>query len=82
MYVAQNFEEQVAEKGEFGQLAMRKHYVGRNREEIVRFMEEIVLAGNDPMRKEREEFAERYLIPPHGKTVAENTMDVLLKAFC
>lgn len=82
MYIAKNFEEQVAEKGEFGQLAMRKHYVGKNKEDIIHFIEDVVLGGDDPMKEEREEFARQYLIPPHGKTVAENTMDILLKAFC
>lgn len=82
MYIADNFEEQVAEKGEFGQLAMRQHYVGKTEEDIINFIEDVVLAGNDPMKQGREEFVKQYLLPPNGKTVAENTMDVLLKAFC
>ena len=28
------------------------------------------------------DFYNKYLLPPNGKSVAENTMDVLLKAFC
>lgn len=82
MYIADNFEEQVAEKGEFGQLAMRQQYVGKTEEDIIRFIENTVIAGNDPMKHKREEFVKQYLLPPNGKTVAENTMDVLLKAFC
>lgn len=82
MYIANNFEEQVADMAEFGQLAMRQHYVGQNEEDIVRFIEDVVLVGNDPMKEGREEFVRQHLIPPHGKTVAQNTMDVLLKAFC
>ena len=82
MYIARNFEEQVAEKGEFGQLAMRQHYVGKDEEDIIRFIEKTVLYGDDPKKDERKRFLEQYLIPPHGKTVTENTMDILLKAFC
>ena len=82
MYIAKNFEEQVAEKGEFGQLAMRLHYVGKNEEDITRFIEVTVLQGDDPMKEVRRRFVEQFLIPPHGKTVTENTMDILLKAFC
>lgn len=82
MYIAKNFEEQVAEKGEFGQLAMRLHYVGKNEEDITRFIEKTVLQGDDPMKEARKRFVEQYLVPPHGKTVTENTMDVLLKALC
>lgn len=82
MYIAENFEEQVAEMAEFGQLAMRQHYVGKTEQDIINFIEDVVLAGNDPMKQGREEFVKQYLLPPNGKTVAENTMDVLLKAFC
>ena len=81
MYVARNFEEQVAEKGEFGQLAMRQHYVGKDEEDIIRFIEKTVLHGDDPKKDARKRFLEQYLTPPHGKTVTENTMDILLKAF-
>ena len=81
MYIAKDFEKQVAEKGEFGQLAMRQHYVGKDENDIIRFIEEVVLQGDDPMKESRRRFVEQYLIPPHGKTVTENTMDVLLKAF-
>ncbi len=82
MYIADNFEEQVAEMAEFGQLAMRQHYIGKDEQDIIHFIENVVLAGNDPMKEGREEFVKQYLLPPNGKTVAENTMDVLLKAFC
>lgn len=82
MYIADNFEQQVAEKGEFGKLAMRQHYVGKCKDDIINFIENVVLKGDDPMRQGREEFYREYLLPPNGKTVAENTMDVFLKAFC
>lgn len=82
MYIADNFEQQVAEKGEFGKLAMRQHYVGKCKDDIINFIENVVLKGDDPMKQGREEFYREYLLPPNGKTVAENTMDVFLKAFC
>lgn len=82
MYIAQNFEEQVAEKNDFGKLAMNLHYVGKCKEDIVDFIENVVLKGNDPMKPQRQQFKQDYLLPPNGKTVAENTMDVFLKAFC
>lgn len=82
MYIAQNFEEQVAEKNDFGKLAMKLHYVGKCKEDIVEFIENVVLRGEDPMKPQRQQFKREYLLPPNGKTVAENTMDVFLKAFC
>lgn len=82
MFVSKDFETLVAKKGEFGRLAMRQHYVGKTKQDIINFIENVVLKGNDPMKKSREEFMKDYLLPPNGKTVAQNTMDVFLKAFC
>lgn len=82
MYVADDFEEQVAEMAEFGQLAMRQHYVGKSKEDIINFIEDTVIGGNDPMKGERMRFVNEYLLPPNGKTVVQNTMDVLLKELC
>lgn len=82
MYVADNFEEQVADMAEFGQLAMHQHYVGKCKQDIIDFIENVVLGGNDPMKEGRAEFVQKYLVPPNGKSVVENTMDVLLKDLC
>lgn len=82
LYIADNFEQQVAEKGELGKLAMHQHYVGKCKEDITRFIEEVVLNENDPMKEGRKEFYNQFLLPPNGKSVAENTMDVFLNAFC
>ena len=82
MFVSDDFEKLVAEKGKFGQLAMRQHYVGKNQQDIINFIENVVLKGDDPMKEGREQFKKDYLLPPKGKTVAQNTMDVFLKAFC
>ena len=79
MYVADNFEEQVADMALFGQLAMRQHYVGKCKQDIIDFIENIVIGGNDPMKEGRARFVQDYLIPPNGKTVVQNTMDILLK---
>lgn len=82
MYIADNFEEQVAEMAEFGQLAMRQHYIGESKEDIINFIEDTVLGGNDPMKEQRLRFVNEYLLPPNGKTVVQNTMDILLKELC
>lgn len=82
MYIADNFEEQVAEMAEFGQIAMRQHYVGKSKEDIINFIEDTVLGGNDPMKEQRLRFVNEYLLPPNGKTVVQNTMDILLKELC
>ena len=82
MYIAENFDDQVADKSDFGKIAMNLHYVGKSKQDIIDFIENVVLAGEDPLKAQRQQFLQDYLIPPHGKTVAENTMDVLLREFC
>lgn len=80
MYVAQNFKEQIMEKNELGKLAMYQHYVGKTIEDIVSFIDNVIIGGNDPMKLGRKQFKDEYLVPPNGKSVAENMMDILLKA--
>lgn len=82
MYVADNIEEQIKNKNEIGKHAMCLHYLAKSKEDIISFIEKVVLKGDDPMRPEREQFRKKYLLPPNGKTVAQNMADVLIKAFC
>ena len=82
MYVAKDFEEQVEKCSEFGQQAMKQQYVGTNKDDIINFIEKVVLGGEDSMATQRRDFVEAYLVPPNGKTVVENTMDILLKELC
>lgn len=82
MYIAKNFEEQVEDKNDFGKIAMNLHYVGKEKQDIIDFIENVVLKGDDPLKPKRQQFKQDYLLPPNGKTVAENTMDVLIKELC
>lgn len=82
MYVADNIEEQILNKNELGEKAMRLHYIGKTKQDIIDFIENVVLKGEDPMKQEREQFKQDYLLPPNGKTVAQNMADVLINAFC
>ncbi len=82
MYIAQNFEEQVVEKNELGKMAMRCHYVGKSSEDIIKFIEEVVIGGIDPIKSKRESFRDECLLPPNGKSVAENVMEIFHKSFC
>ena len=82
MYIAQNFEEQVEDKNDFGKLAMNLHYVGKEKQDIIDFIDNVVLKGDDPLKLKRQRFKQDYLLPPNGKTVAENTMDVLIRELC
>lgn len=82
MYIAKNFEEQVEDKNDFGKIAMNLHYVGKEKQDIIDFIENVLLKGDDPLKPRRQQFKQDYLLPPNGKTVAENTMDVLIRELC
>ena len=82
MYVAKDFEKQLEDKNTFGKFAMRQHYVGCNKEDIVGFIENVVLGEQDYMKSGRIQFKRDFLLPPNGKSVAENIMDVFVKSFC
>lgn len=67
-------------KNEVGKAAINTHYLGKNEDDIVNFIENVVLKNNDPMKEQRDLFFNKYLLPPNGKSVAQNTMDDILKS--
>ena len=65
------------ESNDFGKMIYNLHYVGKNEGDIKHFIQDIVIEGHDPLKDERLNVKNRYLLPPNDKTVAENTMDDL-----
>lgn len=57
---------------EFGQAAVQAHYQGKNTGDILSFLDNVVLGGQDLMAGQRQAFYHQYLLPPGGKSVAEN----------
>lgn len=80
MYLCRDIEEIKKTKNEIGKAALDVHYIGKKEEDIVKFIEEVVLKDDDPMQKQRVDFFSKNLLPPNGKTVAQNTMDEILKS--
>ena len=70
LYLAK--EDHVDYMNEFGLLCFNQHYKGRTIEEVDRFIKEVVINSKDPMKKQREEFYNQYLLPPNNRSVAEN----------
>ncbi|MGN0835459.1 MAG: hypothetical protein ACI4QA_06510 [Candidatus Spyradosoma sp.] len=60
---------------DLGNEALSCYYQGSEKAQIRRFLEDVVLGGNDPMRERRERFYEKYLKPPHRRSVAQNILD-------
>ncbi len=66
---------------EVGRKALDCYYQGVEKEDIERFIEDVVLAGNDSKRADRNVFHQKYLLPPHGQTAAQNVLAEIESGF-
>jgi hypothetical protein len=80
LYISQNIENLKKEKNTLGKKALDCHYIANNKEDIILFLRDVVINGQDKMIGKRMQFFKEQLLPPNGKTVAQNTMDVLCKS--
>lgn len=62
---------------DMGKGAFECHYKGLNKDDIEFFINEVVLKGNDTMGEFRRRFYEENLLPPNGRSVAENIINVI-----
>lgn len=62
----------------FSRLCYNCHYKGRTIGDIEKFLNETVIAGDDPMRIQREKFYCDELVPPGNKSVGENMYESFL----
>ena len=65
---------------ELGLAAINAHYIGSSIGDIEAFIENVVIKGEDPMKQKRKAVYDQYLVPPNGKTAAENIYDDLVKS--
>ncbi len=61
----------------FAQKAFDLHYKGHNKEEIEKFIRNVI-DGLDPLKEKRIEFFNNYLLPPNGQTATQNIIDAIL----
>lgn len=61
----------------FGEKAMEVHYQSRNEKQIIDFIENVVLNGDDWMKEERINFVQMNLIPKNKFTASENILEYL-----
>ena len=80
LYLCRNLEEIKKEKNEVGKAALDVHYIGKTEHEIINFIDNVILKNDDPMKEQREAFFNKYLLPPNEKSVAQNTLDNILKS--
>jgi CDP-glycerol glycerophosphotransferase (TagB/SpsB family) len=71
-------DETVSERfNEVGRMAILKHYRGMAKNDIEKFLDEIILEGNDYMNNERIRFFNTTIKPPNNITASENIYNCL-----
>lgn len=74
-------DDSVYEKfNEIGKMALSNLYHGKNLENINHFIKEVILQGDDFMRKDRILFFKSIIKPPHNVTASENIFNDLKEA--
>lgn len=68
-----------AQCNEVGKRAYRCYYVGKSVEDIEAFILRIIEGKDDTLADKRKAFYDEVLLPPNGKSVAENMLDEIVK---
>lgn len=64
----------------FGEQCFNQHYHAHSMDEIRHFIDDVVIAGNDTMRGQREQFFRQYLYPADGIMPSEKIFNILKNA--
>lgn len=65
---------------EIGKMALTKLYIGKSEDDIEKFITDIVVKENDPMKNIRNEFFNSVIKPPNNLTASENIFNDLKQA--
>lgn len=72
----------MKEWSEFGEKAIAVHYQSRNKEQLINFIENVILNENDVMKEIRNDFVQNNLIQKNTLTASQNIMNYLETQFC
>ncbi|MCV9930885.1 CDP-glycerol glycerophosphotransferase family protein [Flavobacterium sp. LS1R47] len=61
----------------FGEKAIGAHYQSRNKEQVIDFIENVVLNENDCMKEQRNNFVQNNLITENKQTASQNILEYL-----
>lgn len=65
---------------DLGRSANDMHYIAKNKDDILGFLNEVVLKGNDIMREKRIEWIVQNIIPPENRSASKNIFIDLLRS--
>ncbi|WP_270593607.1 MULTISPECIES: CDP-glycerol glycerophosphotransferase family protein [Butyricimonas] len=68
-------------QNEFGKRALEVHYLSYNHQQVIDFIDRVVLGEDDYMHDTRKVFLESIVYPPHNQLAAENIMSYLENEF-
>jgi hypothetical protein len=57
---------------EIGRKALTKLYIGKHKEDVERFITEVILENNDPMKNDRNQFFNNTIKPPNNVLASQN----------
>lgn len=80
MFITKDINIQKQESDDLALLVFNNLYVGCKKEDIIRFINEIIIDGNDYKAKDRQRIKEDYLLPPNRKLASENMYEDLCKS--
>nr|WP_294926791.1 CDP-glycerol--glycerophosphate glycerophosphotransferase [uncultured Flavobacterium sp.] len=61
----------------FGEETLAVHYQSRNQQQVIDFIENVVLKENDPLKEQRNVFVKKTLLPKNSSTASENILNYL-----
>lgn len=80
MFVIDDINKMMTVANTLGKKIYGVHYHGKCIKDIEGFIVNVVLREIDPKKQERQLLRNNFMLPPNGKTVAENTMNDLLES--
>lgn len=80
-YITTDLEAVISPLHLYGRNCIAAHYIIKNSDEIRRFIDQVVIQGNDEFFQKRSEIIKKQLTPPSNKTVAQNVYDDMIKIF-
>ena len=70
MFVTSDIKDVKSRLNKIACLALEQYYIGTCQDDVVRFIEDVVLGGNDEKKAAREDFRDHYLLSSNGKDVS------------
>lgn len=80
MYLCRKDSNMEEKFNEFGVQSFRCHYQGQTAEDVERFLRDVVLGGDDPMKEQRERFFDEHLKPKDGVLPSQKIIEIIEQA--